>query len=338
MSPKPKKEGADEQTEIVTLVENEGAPRTRPIGRNATDEELTRLYEASEFKVIQDRSDFLLHQILDFVETKRWINLTPEYQRRKRWDLQKKSLLIESLLMNLPVPPIFLYEMEPARYEVMDGQQRLNAVLEFYHNRLELKGLETWPSLNGRTYDTFPSRIKRGLDRRKISAVLLTADTGGAEGLDPTEIRREVFERLNTGGEKLNAQELRNCLYAGSLNKMILKLSRSKLFTSVWNIPSYASYEKGKSEVIEPRKSNRLYRTMADAQIVLRFFSFREPSSLKGSVRSMLDGFMRNNQDLSTVRLEDLRNRFKSCLELAHQIFGQRGFDYEASGSADVSL
>jgi len=309
--------GAD----IVQSIEDEGAPTTKSLGKAASDSRLSQLYESTEFKVVQERNDFLLHQILDFVQEKRWINLTPEYQRRKRWDNQKKSLLIESLLMNLPVPPIFLYEVEPARYEVMDGQQRLNAIIEFYDDQLPLSGLETWKGLVGRTYTSCPPRIKRGIDRRKISAVILSADTSNLEGLSSKDIRREVFERLNTGGEKLNAQELRNCLYSGPMNELIIELSRLDEFTDIWNIPSYSRFEKRKRAAIEPRKSNNLYKTMADSQIVLRFFAFREKSSLKGSVRAILDQFMETNQSPTTAELRQFSNQFESCLSLARNIF-----------------
>ena len=76
--------------------------------------------------------------------------LRPEYQRRHRWDLRKKSRLIESLIINVPIPPVFLYEYEFSKYEVMDGLQRLTAISEFYNNRFSLEGLEQWPELTGR--------------------------------------------------------------------------------------------------------------------------------------------------------------------------------------------
>lgn len=332
----PRKTPSLEDNEIVDVVEDEGQPLSKSIGAGATDQQLSTYYEATEFKIVQERNDFLLHQVLDFIDRRRWMNLTPEYQRRKRWDQVKKSLLIESLLMNLPVPPIFLYEVEPARYEVMDGQQRLNAIMEFYHNTLVLDGLETWAGLNGRTYKQCPPRIRRGIDRRKVAAVILTADT--STGLDPTEVRREVFERLNTGGEKLNAQELRNCLYAGSLNQLILKLSHLETFASAWGIPSYGKYEKNRPAVIEPRKSNKIFSSMADNQIVLRFLAFRNYSGLKGSVRSILDAFMRANQNLQPPDLAILEKRFTDCIEIVQSLFGENAFKLPDTQRRSVPL
>src|SRR5438876_2355547 len=133
-----------------------------------TPAEIEALYDRAESRLSQERNDFLLPQIHDFVKNKKWVNVRPEYQRRLVWDRKKKSLLIESLLMNVPIPPVFLYESDLNRYEVMDGQQRLNTVMEFYENQFSLTGLETWDVLNGFTYAKCPPRIQRGLDRRRL--------------------------------------------------------------------------------------------------------------------------------------------------------------------------
>ena len=127
--------------------------------------EIEARYEKKETRLVQERNDFLLPQIRDFVVTKQWLNLRPEYQRRLVWDKRKKSRFIESLLMNVPIPPVFLYEVNLSRYEVMDGQQRLNAILEFYENTLTLTGLAECAVLNGFRYSDCPPLIQRALAR-----------------------------------------------------------------------------------------------------------------------------------------------------------------------------
>src|SRR5713226_1145692 len=99
--------------------------------KKPTTRQLQEKFEETAFGLAQERNDFFLPQILDYVKKNQWLNLHPEYQRRLVWDVKKKSLFIESLLLNIPIPPIFLYESELNRYEVMDGQQRLNAIIEF---------------------------------------------------------------------------------------------------------------------------------------------------------------------------------------------------------------
>src|SRR3989442_11866379 len=100
----------------------------------ADEKAIIRKYEEGQPKIIVQRNDFLVPNILQMVESEDVLNLTPVYQRRLRWSGVKRSQLIESLLMNIPIPPIFLYEHELAKYEVMDGHQRLDAIRAFFNN------------------------------------------------------------------------------------------------------------------------------------------------------------------------------------------------------------
>ena len=105
------------------------------------------------------------------------MDLRPFYQRRPRWSPEKQSLLIELFIMNIPVPPVFLYERDFNSYEVMDGQQRINALKEFYAGSFELVGLRQWPEINGRNYQTLPEKIRAGLDRRSIMSIVLLKES-----------------------------------------------------------------------------------------------------------------------------------------------------------------
>src|SRR5690606_18274368 len=124
------------------------------------------------FRVVYQTNNFFLPQLKDLVEKGDILNIRPEYQRRLRWVTQQKSRLIESLLLNIPVPPIFLYETSEARYEVMDGQQRLNAIKEYIAGDFALAGLSVLSPLNGLRYSKCPPRIKRALDRATLSAIV----------------------------------------------------------------------------------------------------------------------------------------------------------------------
>ncbi len=104
------------------------------------------------FRIVYQTNNFLLPQIRDMIEKREAINLHPEYQRRLRWTPTQKSRLIESLLLNIPVPPVFFYESDAARYEVMDGQQRLNTIRDFFAGGFALSGLKVLSPLNGLRY------------------------------------------------------------------------------------------------------------------------------------------------------------------------------------------
>ena len=305
--------------------------------KSLNEKEIEELYDSGEYRLHQERNDFLLPQIVDFVKAKRWLNLHPEYQRRLVWDRKKKSLLIESLLMNVPIPPVFLFEYDLNRYETMDGQQRLNTIVDFYKNRFKLTGLKTWTELNGRTYDDCPPRIKRGLDRRRLSATILLAESR-ARVSKGDDVRRTVFERLNTGGQNLNPQELRNCLYSGSFNDLLIELAGERTFDDIWEIPPYEDNIRSDHISAELRE-NRLFKRMTDCEIVLRFFAFRRSSRIRGSVRSILDNCMEEYRDISENRVEHFRDLFSSRLELAQEMFGEHTFRVpEEDGSERLSV
>jgi hypothetical protein len=294
--------------------------------KQPTASQIERMYDEGENRVTQERNDFLLPQIRDFVREKKWLNLRPEYQRRLVWDQEKKSRFIESLLMNIPVPPVFLYETDLNRYEVMDGQQRLNTILEFYDNTLVLKGLDTWSVLNGKTYTKCPPRIQLGLDRRRISANVLLAENI-REPKHADFIRRTVFERLNTGGQQLNHQELRNSLYSGPLNDLLIELAGYRLFDELWGIPPYEDhYRKEEGYIDSELAENKLFKRMKDCEIVLRFFAFRDERLIKGSVRAILDSYMKANREAENSQVARLRDEFLKCLTLCRAIFGQQTF------------
>ncbi len=290
--------------------------------RKLSDSQLEQQYDSATTRIVTQRNDFLIPQLLEAFRQDQYLNLTPAYQRRLRWDRKMKSRLIESLLMNVPIPPVFLYETDYARYEVMDGQQRLSTVKEFFANEFELTGLQKWASLDGRRWKDLPERIKAGLNRRSISAVILLAETTRTEE-ESQELRRFAFERLNTGGVKLNPQEIRNCMYAGPFNDLLHELSRHPLFTRIWDIP-----RRTRGEETHPAPEllrNSIYRQMGDCEIALRFFAIRETDSLAGSMKASLDNCMMRHlnppPDVARLRVEYL-----DCLETAHRIYGDRTF------------
>jgi hypothetical protein len=313
-----------------------GSPAARLPSRRS-DRDIEELYDETSARILQERSDFLLPQIVDVVSKEKWINLRPEYQRRLRWSDEKKSLLIESLLMNIPIPPVFLYEIDLNRYEVMDGQQRLVSILDFYENRLTLRGLKSWPDLNGRTYQQCPPRIRRGLDRRRLSAVVLLAESKNPDE-DPTkDIRLQVFDRLNTGGTALNPQELRNCVFRGKFNELIVELGRLRLFNEMIGMPVYEEHVRSDGSISEELQNNYLFKTMGDCQIVLRFFAFRNDAYIRGSIRSMLDGCMRRHLSVQDREINQFRTDFQDRLKVAYQVLGRDAFKLPRSRNRPLS-
>jgi len=280
------------------------------------------------FRIIYQTNNFLLPQIRDMIERREAINLHPEYQRRLRWTATQKSKLIESLLLNIPVPPVFFYESEAARYEVMDGQQRLNTINDFFAGAFALSGLKVLSPLNGLRYPKASPRVKRTLDRANISAIVLLMESEAerpAQGiLSLTDIRRLVFDRLNTGGMKLNHQELRNAQNPGPLNEAIVSLSRFELFTEVFGIPAYTEDDPEDYYVNPVRQKNTLYNTMKDCELVLRYFALKDPENIRGSMKAMLDRAM--EVKLSEAQADQIEKEYKDRFSFLYFLFGTEPF------------
>lgn len=304
------------EIDLGDIDENEDAPV--PADNRDPDEFLAQ----NAFRIVYQTNNFLLPQIRDMIEKREAINLHPEYQRRLRWSPSQKSKLIESLLLNIPVPPVFFYESSAARYEVMDGQQRLNTIRDFFSGSFALSGLKVLTPLNGLRYPKASPRVKRTLDRANLSAIVLLMESESERPnqgvLSLTDIRRLVFDRLNTGGMRLNAQELRNAQNPGPFNEVIIALSRFDLFTEVFGIPAYTEEDPEDYYVNPERQKNSLYRNMKDCELVLRYFALKDPNNIRGSMRSMLDRAMevKLTEEEAAEASEEYRSRFSALYEV----------------------
>jgi hypothetical protein len=266
---------------------------------------------------------------MQMFEKQEVLDLTPDYQRRARWNDKKRSHLIESLLMNVPIPPVFLYESEYAKYEVMDGQQRLTSVRSFFRNEFKLRGLRVWKELNGRIFRDLPPKIQKGLERRGIAAVIILTESS-ADPQKSMELRQYVFERLNTGGERLNPQEIRNCLYSSIFNSTVIRIARNDLFASIWEIPPKESGEPRK--VSRKLERNPLYAKMADCEIVLRYFALSDSESYKGGMKKALDECMISKRSQTKEQCDALEAEYLNVLQVADDVFQNALFRLPKNG------
>ena len=292
--------------------------------RPPTDDEINGKYSKRELRIVTETNREQLPNFVSALKRPNWLNLQPFYQRRRRWDDDRKSKLIESFIMNIPVPPFFLYESEFARYEVMDGQQRISAIWDYYENRFPLSGLEQWPELNGRIYDKLPLEIRRGLDRRSVSYIVLlkeSATTSDEEVL----LRQQVFERLNTGGVELENQEIRHCIYHNAFDELLIELSRHPAMRRAWGLPLFGPEEEA-SNPPEELLENKHYSAMRDAEFVLRFFALRHAEQYRGGMQGFLSNFMVRTRKFIPSDIEFLRNVFTETIELAEAIYGEHLF------------
>lgn len=238
-----------------------------------TDDEINQKYAKGDVRIVTEQARYPLTAIVGMVDSKDY-KLNPEFQRRRRWDAKKQSRLIESFIMNVPIPPIFLYEDSYSHYEVMDGLQRLTAISDFYKNNLILEGLAEWKELNGRKYEDLPDLVKKGIDRRFLSSIILMQETAKSKD-EAQRLKQLVFERINSGGVPLEDQESRNAIYNGPLNQLCIKLSRNRYLCKTWGIPEPTEEEERFNKIPEELRVDEDYRKMEDVELVLRFFAYR---------------------------------------------------------------
>lgn len=285
--------------------------------------QINEKYERGEQRIVTEMNREKLPNFVEALSRAEYMEVRPFYQRRSRWDEERQSKLIESFIINIPVPPIFLYERAYNSYEVMDGQQRITAIADFYSNRFKLKGLDLWPELNGLTYLELPNKIRAGLDRRSISSIILLKESAPDEE-DAIFLRQLVFERLNTGGIKLERQEIRNSLSHGPFNVMLYELARGKLFREIWGLPQFEPEEL--TDHKRPIYKLTFFSMMEDIEVVLRFFALRHMPHYKYGIQGFLDLYMIRSKSFKNEDIDFLASLFQSTLECAYAIFQNHTF------------
>lgn len=301
-------------------------PENEEVVVNIDDESINQKYVRGEVRIVTEQGRYQLTSIIDMIDDKVF-ELNPEFQRRRRWDARKQSRLIESFIMNVPIPPIFLYEDEYSHYEVMDGLQRLTAINDFYKDKLILEGLEQWPELIGRTYSRLPEQIRRGVDRRYISSIILLRETAKSEA-EAKRLKQLVFERINSGGVILEPQESRNAVYNGPLNEICVELARNPYLCRTWRIPERPTFDEIKNGALsEELMRNSIYQKMYDVELVLRFFAYekglRRP---RQNIRRSLDNYLQEGNKFPEAQLSELKDIFNNTIKLVYDVFGEKSF------------
>jgi Protein of unknown function DUF262 len=302
-------------------------PKERQGTLNPT--QINEKYERGEQRIVTEMNREKLPNFVDALRRNDYMEVRPFYQRRSRWDEERQSKLIESFIINIPVPPIFLYERAYNSYEVMDGQQRITAISDFYNNRFALKGLDLWPELNGLTYHELPNKIRAGLDRRSISSIVLLKESAPDEE-DAVFLRQLVFERLNTGGIKLERQEIRNSLSDGPFNELLYRLARLDLFRDIWGLPHFVAEEFDNHKL--PIYDYSFFKTMEDIEVVLRFFALRHMPNYRYGIQGFLDLYMLRSKTFRNDDITFLEDLYQKTLSCAAAIYGKQVFRVYING------
>lgn len=265
---------------------------------------LKKFFSAQDSLVIQ-AADLSLGSLAQMVDSKA-IDTEPKYQRRHRWPLEKQSALIESFLLNIPVPPIYLAEDKLGKYSVVDGKQRLTAIADFIGGRLKLSALESMTEVENLTFSELPEELQNALTIRPYLRVITILKQSSPL------LKYEVFIRLNRGGESMEPQELRNVAFRGEMNDLVYELSETPFLRQQLKI--------------EGQKSTS-YQLMADAELVVRFLALRGRwQSFSGGLRGAMDSFMAENSRVNDQELAAYRIAFLRALSACERLWGVNAF------------
>lgn len=294
-----------------------------------SDDAINEKYETGEARIITEQGAVKLSLVKGVFNAKNY-QLTPKYQRRITWDTKKRSKLIESFIMNVPVPPVFVYETEFNQYQVMDGLQRITAIIDFYSDKYELEELVQWSELNGRRYSQLPQKIKEGIDRRQLSVITLLKESSKNSSQEE-EMKKMVFERLNTGGVTLEDQEIRNALYGGPFNDLCIELSKNNSFRKLWIITSDLQDDLDTVDLQNYDDAllyakNKLYKRMYDVELILRFFTMRHIEEFNGKLSEFMDACLRQGNHYSSEALNILKETFEDTIAKAEKLFSDKAF------------
>lgn len=255
---------------------------------------------------------FSIKLITDMMETKD-IDISPDFQRHFVWNSSQKSRLIESLLLRIPLPNFYFAEDEEGRLTVVDGLQRLTTIRDFVNNKFPLKDLEyLGDGVQGRYYQD--EGTKKGIDKKYFRWFNMTQlSVNVIDPSSPSNVKYDIFKRINTGGRRLYNQEIRNCLSSQKVRKLLKDM---------------VSLEEFKSATDGSLKSTR----MADQEMALRFILFYEAYKKDNTLNTSYDGYMESSLDATIENYKNVTDEksdiiiscFSNAMKNAEWLFGRK--------------
>ena len=280
---------------------------------------MSEILQKMERKLYIKNYDRMVDDILTGIQNGDVI-LDPDYQRNYVWTNEKASRLIESILLNIPIPVIYASEDEDLKWNIVDGLQRLHSLKRFKDGEFRLKGLETLEDLNGYKFEQLDFSIQKKLLRGELRIVVLQNESD-------SNIQYDIFMRLNSGAVRLNEQELRNCLYRGRLNNTIKKIVANN------------------NEIKQIFSLGQIAR-MAVNELIIRYAAVSEAydktnfvmKNYDGRFKNLLNKFMKQYQNPSDDFLINFENKYNDQIKKAFVVFGESAFKLDNSTRINAPL
>ena len=248
-------------------------------------------------QVFTEKKDFPLSTLKEMVDDGDIIP-NPEYQRDYVYTDKQASKLVESVLMGIPIPTIYLCVEEDNTYSVIDGQQRITSLVRYLKNDFALNGLQELNELNGKCYKDLSKDIQKKLKSSSLSTISLLKQS--------TALKYEIFARLNQGAVKLNPQELRNCIYRGTFNKMLDDIAETNPHLN------YLFHDDNNRKSYQER--------------ILRFFALRNYQDYQSSMLKTMNSYMELHRNDEEDEIKAAKDRFNNTIDIIKQVLGNEAF------------
>lgn len=277
---------------------------------SSLEDELEEAAKPERRRIFTEKSDPPISSLHEQYQSGDLI-LDPHFQRRKVWDAGRSSRLIESAILEVPIPVFYFSEEPDGRQEVIDGQQRLTSFFRFLNNEYSLKSLKAIPELVGLYFKDLDRVHQKMIRNYPVRSVVFKKESDD-------NLKFDIFERLNTGAIPLNQQELRNCIYRGPYNELLIELSGEPDYMFLMGLEG-------------PDKR------MKDVEYVLRFGAFYHSTYLnyKPSMARFLNEEMKSFQNINPDEGAKLRKAFKKSSSLVRSLLGEHAFRRYYRGSED---
>ena len=252
-----------------------------------------------------DTKDYPIELIVDKFNKHNFF--IPPYQREFIWLPKNRALFIESVLLGLPIPFMFFGDSDSGKMEIIDGAQRVQTLVEFVNNKLQLRNLKKLTLLNNFRFNDLSEAQQNKLLNRTLRVIVLEDNT-------PNDVRQDLFNRINTTGIKANYSEVRRGSYPGRLTDFIEECAKNKLFIELCPL------------------SKKRVDGHERFEFVLRFFAYlNNYQKFVHSVNTFLDEYLVNN--LSSFDQGEFRREFYTMLEFVKKYF-PHGFAKGATGKS----
>ncbi len=266
-----------------------------------TDELIVDPFDPSKIKV--DREPMSVFQVLRKISLAE-IVLNPDFQRNLVWDPVRRSRLIESALLRIPLPAFYFDGIDANRWAVIDGLQRLSTLQDFVTKRnFRLHGLEYLSSAEGKTFGELPRGMQRDLEETQVTLFIIRPET-------PPEVKFTIFYRINTGGLVLTAQEIRHALFQGAATTLLKTLAES------------GEFDKATDDGVSDTRMDA--RECALRYLAFHIHPFKTYS--KSDLNSFLSAAMKELNGMPPSQISDLTRSFREAMSRAHAIFGRYAF------------